>query len=153
MGLVSIEEFIMENGKRKLSEVQSKLKQKQIQVHEKMANALDVTPIDIENKQKNEILQKKVLQNSDDLNKLLEMMKEKIQLSPCKIKIQVLTLTPLSWTVRKTAEFFSVSNFMVRTAFRLRREKGILAIQDVKKGQGRRSRQNIGGGLKLSERR
>ena len=121
-------------GKRKLSELQSKLKQKQIQVHEKMANALDVTPTDIESKQQNEIVQKKVLQNSDDLNKLLEMMKEKIQLSPRKIKIQVLTLTPLSWTVRKTAEFFSVSNFMVQTAFRLRREKGILAIQDVKKG-------------------
>ena len=43
-------------------------------------------------------------------------------------------MTPSSWSVRKTAEVFDVSNYMVRKAFRLREEKGILATPEAKKG-------------------
>ena len=43
-------------------------------------------------------------------------------------------MTPSSWSVRKAAEVFDVSNYMVRTAFKLRKKKGILATPEANKG-------------------
>ena len=97
MGLVSTHEFFY--GKRKLSQFHSKLNQKQNQVQGKVADTLDVIPEGFECTHQSVIVKKRVQQNSDDWDKLVQMMKEKMQHSPCKIKSKVLMLTPLSWTV------------------------------------------------------
>ena len=62
------------------------------------------------------------------------MMKEKIQHSPRKIKLPSSDINSFFMDCKENAEIFSVSNFMVRTAFKLRKEKGILAVPDLKGG-------------------
>ena len=56
-------------------------------------------------------------------------MKEKLKVSNKREKIQILTLTPESWSLRKTAKEFKVSKATDRKARILREEeKGILAV-------------------------
>ena len=61
-------------------------------------------------------------------DKLVELMKEKLKASNKREKIQILTLTPESWSLRKTAKEFKVSKATARKARILRDEKGILAV-------------------------
>ena len=51
-------------------------------------------------------------------------MKEKLKTSDYKTKIQVLTLTPESWSRRQAAEFFEESEYSIRVARKLKEEKG-----------------------------
>ena len=67
-------------------------------------------------------------QKANDLDKLVELMKEKLKVSNKREKIQILTLTPESWSLRKTAKEFKVSKATARKARILREEKGILAV-------------------------
>ena len=62
------------------------------------------------------------------LDKLVELMKEKLKASNKREKIQILTLTPESWSLRKTAKEFKVSKATARKARILRDEKVILAL-------------------------
>ena len=55
-------------------------------------------------------------------------MKEKLKTSDYKNKIQVLTLTPESWSRRQAAEFFEESEYSIRVARKLKEEKGILSV-------------------------
>lgn len=50
-------------------------------------------------------------------------------------KVQLLTLTPDSWSIEKTCKTFLVSEHLVRKARKLKNEKGILAKPEAKKGQ------------------
>ena len=43
-------------------------------------------------------------QKANDLDKLVELMKEKLKVSNEREKIQILTLTPESWSLQKTAK-------------------------------------------------
>ena len=67
-------------------------------------------------------------QKTNDLDKLVELMKEKLKVSNKREKIQILNLTPESWSLRKTAKEFKVSKATARKARILRKEKGILAV-------------------------
>jgi len=49
-------------------------------------------------------------------------------------KVQILTLVPESSSQKKVATEFQVTEYMVKQARKLKREKGILAIPDPKKG-------------------
>ena len=64
-------------------------------------------------------------QKANDLDKLVELMKEKLKVANKREKIQILTLTPKSWSLQKTA---NVSKAIARKARILRKEKGILAV-------------------------
>ena len=46
-------------------------------------------------------------QKANNLHKLVELMKEKLKVSIKREKIQILTLTPESWSLQKTAKEFS----------------------------------------------
>ena len=48
-------------------------------------------------------------QKANNLHKLVELMKEKLKFSIKREKIQILTLTPESWSLQKTAKEFKVS--------------------------------------------
>ena len=48
-------------------------------------------------------------QKANNLHKLVELMKEKLKVSIKREKIQILTLTPESWSLQKTAKEFKVS--------------------------------------------
>ena len=62
------------------------------------------------------------------MTNFVEMMKEKFKLSNNREKIQILTLIPDSWSLRKTAKEFHVSKATAQKARRLREEKGILEM-------------------------
>ena len=65
-------------------------------------------------------------QKANDLDKLVELMKEKLKV--LREKIQILTLTPKSWSLQKMTKEFKVSKATAPKARILREEKGILAV-------------------------
>ena len=50
-------------------------------------------------------------------------------------KVQVLTVLPKSWSIRKVQKTFGASNYMVRKAKELVEQKGILSIPNPKPGK------------------
>ena len=74
---------------------------------------------------------------SDDLDAIVELMKEKLaSLSTRSKKIQLLTISPPSWSAGKIAATFpGVTEYMARCAIKLRNEKGICSLPERKKGK------------------
>ena len=69
-----------------------------------------------------------------DIDRLTLEIKEKLSISDYKSKIQLLTLTPESWSRKYAAEYFNVSEYLIRTARKLKEQNGILSIPSSKKG-------------------
>ena len=69
-----------------------------------------------------------------DLDRLMVLLGEKIETSTRQEKIKLLTLVPESWTHQKTVRVFGVTDHMERRSRQLKREKGILADPDPKRG-------------------
>ena len=66
-------------------------------------------------------------------SEIIRQLKEKFQsTSERSIQVQILTILPQSWSIRKIETEFGVSNFMARTAKKLVREKGILSTPNPK---------------------
>ena len=93
-----------------------------------VASALDIDPKKIISEKKQKCI------NCNDLDKLLDAIKEKVKISLNEKKVQLLTLTPDSWSIKKTCNAFSVSDHLVKKARKLKNEKGILAKPEAKKG-------------------
>ena len=67
----------------------------------------------------------------NDCNVLMQQVKEK--LDKCHTReerIQLLTLIPEHWSRERAVSFFNVTEYMVRTARNVKKEKGILGIPD-----------------------
>ena len=65
----------------------------------------------------------------------LKQLKEKFYTTTKKSeKVQILTILPKSWSVKKIQSKFGTFNYMARKAKDLVREKGILATLDPKPG-------------------
>ena len=67
----------------------------------------------------------------NDCNILMWQVKEK--LDKCHTReerIQLLTLIPEHWSRERAVSFFNVTEYMVRTARNVKKEKGILGIPD-----------------------
>ena len=69
-----------------------------------------------------------------DEGEIIEQLKEKFANASRSEKIQILTVLPKSWSIRKVQQEFGTSNFMARRAKQLVKEKGILASPDPKPG-------------------
>ena len=109
-------------GKRKIKQVEEA-------VIKKLATALDVTESDLV-APKNEVL-KEIQTKAGDLDFLVECMKEKLKVFNSRQQLQILTLTPKSWSLRKAEKEFSVSKDKIQNANFLRDQKGIIAYPDV----------------------
>ena len=73
---------------------------------------------------------------SEDLDYLVSLMKDKLKTNLSRHqKIQILTIAPKSWSRRKVAEEFDVSEYLVRKARALTSEKGTLALPEPKQGR------------------
>jgi hypothetical protein len=70
-----------------------------------------------------------------DLDRLIDLLKEKIRISPSQKKVQMLTLAPSSWSISKTAQEFEVSEHKVKLARKLMKERGILGEVESKLGR------------------
>ena len=62
-------------------------------------------------------------------------MKEKIKNSNFNMKLQILTMTPESWSRKYAAEYFNVSEYLIRKARKLKTQKGIMLLPTNKVGK------------------
>ena len=67
--------------------------EKQSQFQESKAYVLDVNQKELENSE-SAIISKEIEQKANDLDIMVDLMKEKIKVSSRKVKIQILTMTP-----------------------------------------------------------
>ena len=74
-------------------------------------------------------------QKASELDRLHNLMKEKLTTTRYSKKIQISTLAPDSWSHRHCAEHFNVSEYLVRTARELKKVKGFLAKPAQKQGK------------------
>ena len=65
------------------------------------------------------------------LDYLVHCMKEKMKLSNRNEKLQILTLIPKSWSIRKVAEEFGISKSTIQKAKLLRDTKGIIHLPEL----------------------
>ena len=79
------------------------------------------------------VLGKDIQRKADDFNRLMLLMKEKLNDNSLKTsqKVQIFTMAP-DWLRACVAEYFNVSEYMVHGAHKLAREKGILALPEHK---------------------
>lgn len=66
---------------------------------------------------------------------IIAQLKEKYATAQRSEKVQILTILPKSWSIRKIEAEFGASNFMVRKAKELVREKGIMCTPNPKPGR------------------
>ena len=110
-------------GKRKLKQVEKV-------VTKKLATILDVTESDLDTSD-NVDFHTEIKTKADDLDYLVDCMKEKLKVSNRKQQLQILTLIPRSWSVRKAAIEFSVSKSKIQKAKLLRDQKGIIGYPET----------------------
>ena len=124
-------------GKHKLQQFHDKLNKLETTVQKRVAKVSGVLPENLEPSESsqpdnyNEIKEK-----ADNLDRLVDLMKNKMQSSNRKQKILILTIAPSSWSIEKTKNEFNVSGYMVRQARKLVKERGILELPEPKKGKG-----------------
>ena len=71
----------------------------------------------------------------DDESEIIMQLKEKFQgTSERSEKVQILTVLPRSWSIRQVQEEFGASNYMVRKAKELVKQKGILSTLNPRHG-------------------
>ena len=72
---------------------------------------------------------------ASEFDKLMISVKEKIMISNKQEKVKLLTLAPDSWSRKRTAEFFNVSEYLVRSARELKKKEGMLAEPNQIRGK------------------
>ena len=75
----------------------------------------------------------------DNCSRLVEEIKKKMTLASKQERIQLLSIVPEDWSIQKTVEFFGVTEYSVKLARKLKKEKGILAISVIQGKQMRKS--------------
>ena len=65
----------------------------------------------------------------------VQLMKDKIRVSPKTERVKVLTMASPSWSINKTKDEFGVTAYMVRQARKLKNERGILSDPSSKCGK------------------
>lgn len=80
---------------------------------------------------------KKEKSREEELEELLDGLKEKFNNLPANdpLYISILTISPECWTIRKTASEFGASIRMVKKAKDLRKSEGVLAMPALKGGK------------------
>ncbi|XP_065643371.1 uncharacterized protein LOC136075062 [Hydra vulgaris] len=109
-------------GKRKLMQATDVMSKK-------LSVILNVNATDVKNdvtEEPNVEHQKK----AEDLDKLILSMQEKLKTANRREKIQILTLVPDSWSLRKATEVFNISKSTITKARKLKFEKGILTLPE-----------------------
>ena len=114
----------VKHGKRKL-------KQATDAFSTKVASALQIQSADLVDDREFTNTAEDMERNSNDLKHMVNLMKEKVKDSNRRRKIQILTLTPKSWSIRKAAKEFQVSKKAIQKARKLKEEQGILALPEL----------------------
>lgn len=124
---IKLQGLAQHQRKRKAS---TKLKKAVSKLQSKVAEAYNV---DIEYETVEP--EKDVLTKAADLDKLTQLMKEKIQISDYNTQIKILTLTPDSWTKNYAVNYFGVTDYQIRKSRQLKELHGILPTPEKKRGK------------------
>lgn len=119
----------------KISTAKRKLAQAHANREDEAAKVVGIGVDEIRPGTSNESIDSEKKEKAAEFEKLMFLLKEKIQTSKRSETIKLLTLAPDSWSRKYAAEFFHVSEYLVRTARALKKEKGILAEPDPQKGK------------------
>lgn len=104
-------------------------------VHEKVKSKIE-TVLEIDLPEEKKYLEKSVLQNSEDMDKLVDIIKNKMIGASRKKQIQMLTIpASLLWSRKKIKETFNTSDYSVRKAQQVFKDKGFLAEPDPRQGK------------------
>ena len=121
-----------------MEQFHEKIKDQETTLTKKVAKVIDVMPEDLTPSESGQPENyKEMKEKADNLDRLVDLMKNKIKISNRRQKIQILTIAPASWSIEKTTckTEFNVSAYMVRQARKLVKEKGILELPEQKKGK------------------
>ena len=72
--------------------------------------------------------------DSADIDKLMQQLKEKVATASWREKIKLLTIVPETWSRMKEADYFGITDHVVRRSRQLKKDKGILEDPDPNKG-------------------
>ena len=73
----------------------------------------------LKNNNKEESVYAITQQKADDFDYLMNLIKKKINISSWQDKLQMLTLVPKTWEMRKVCEYFGVNPYTVKQASEL----------------------------------
>ena len=88
--------------------------------------------VDVSDLQKDQLIDTDIVQKAVDLDRLTLLMKEKIKISSFNEAVQILTMTPESWSREYAAQYFNVSEHLVRKACSLKSENGVFSLPNKK---------------------
>ena len=117
--------------RNKVGYVKRKLEQVCAAVKGKVAVALDLESDFIEKKED----KVHCYQKCKDLDRLMDMVREKVEFSERNDQLKYLTLVPDSWTVKEIEDFSGVGNSIARKLKELKKEKGLVPEIVKKKGK------------------
>ena len=117
-------------GKRDaVSYAQNKAKHMKAGLNEKLANVIEISNKELNESSLNDCT------NCKDLERLIVLIKEKLEISSPRDQIKILTLTPESWSIKKTVQDFGVTEYKVKCARELKKERVILTEPKLKVGK------------------
>ena len=117
-------------GKRDaVSYAQNKAKRMKAGLNEKLANVMEISNEELNESSLNDCT------NCKDLGRLIVLIKEKLEISSPRDQVKILTLTLESWSIKKIVQKFGVTEYKVKCARELKKERGILAEPKQKVGK------------------
>ena len=106
-----------------VSYAQNKAKSVKAGLNEKLANVIEISNKELNESSLNDCT------NCKDLERLIVLIKEKLEISSPRDQIKILTLTPESWSIRKTVQEYSVTEYKVRCVIKLKKKRNFSSTQ------------------------
>ena len=102
------------------------------ELNEKLDNVMEISNEELNESSLNDCT------NCKDLERLIVLIKEKLEIFSPRGQIKIVALTPESWSIKKAVQEFGVTKYKVKCARELKKERGILAEpkQNVGKALG-----------------
>ena len=120
---------------RRISYANEKINRTIGKMKETFASAIGVEVGEFPSQQEPDCASKEFEKKAIDLDKLTEATREKLPHSDYRHKVQLLTLTPESWSIKYASNYFQVSEYLIRRARELKRQQGINALPDQNTGK------------------
>ena len=120
---------------QRVTSAETKLKKAVKKMHATVAEVYNVDVSDIGPCQSRDTIDASTKKKAENFDQLMGLIKEKLKNVDFKTKIQVLTLTPESWSRKYAAEYFNVSEYLIRKGHEQKREKGVLSMPNPKSGK------------------
>ena len=122
--------------KRKMKQIDEHLEKKRSTIRSEIATTIKISNGSFTEKDP-ALLQasKELEQKGKDLDCLVELMREKLPHVNNSRKIQILTMVPPSWSIKKAQDVFRVSDYMIREARKLVQTRGIMELPEEKHGK------------------